>query len=837
MPEVPLGYSQDEQRKIHLGDLERRSGLYILGKPGVGKSVLLTNIAMWDIYNKHKVFFLDPHADAIADLTKRFYGDKQFQAYLFDPEDREYSFGINLLYCWKTDDLTMVTDTYTRAYNVFFKLWEDSWGVWLQLILQNTLWALIEHGEYTLAEVPLFLNPQNEAFRKEILSKVKLNPACRDFWEYEFFQRRKGDQQERIDAALTRINTLLTHPYVRHIIGQKKSTMHFDYVFNAKDQFVFLFKLSANLSEDIKKFIGTIIFSELLHAVRGRMVEFDRSQLCIFVDEFQNFASSDDIRSLITEGRKFGCSLNFAHQERFGQFADQQKLMGATLAAVNKVLFQVTVKDASELAPEFAKDAPDTRTRLGGQLVNSPHAIEDIWEKGHPSPDVMLTREKYFWIVDLLKHRPEGDVYLFDPQKITVSELNKHDLQYNYFYDWLGYRATPEMLRRGISLLNKHYYDYMQNRRTRAPISDYELNLFLEIIDCFSGVYGFRQTMEAHISDEMRERLVKKLQDKQDNEIMEMRRKMEQNMLPRMLMYHAVSRGYAFNESKEGKELELQEILKRRHPKLLREWIVAEVPNYYIQDWEIEGWTDVAKEVFHPTEMEGFIIWEKRVPNTQERRILRELVRLAADMPIDNGAQVEVNQKRIFREYTAIMTYPFLRLRFGEKYNELPFETIEPLMRVVAERIAWQLIELQSFIFECLRLFPWYLAQAPIQIQSAQYDEEPKREKTQGEMIDIMAQELTNLPRFTAYAKIIEERDGKQSVWKDKIQTYNLPVESPTAKEDAVTVIENGHSWSTKRSDVEKEIRGRQEQWREEQEKKLRTGKAPTPSKPPPTSE
>src|SRR4029453_3518537 len=104
---------------------------------------------------------------------------------------------------------------------------------------------------------------------------------------------------------------------------------------------------------DIKKFIGTILFSELLHAIRNSLTD-DPSQYCIFVDEFQNFASSDDIRMLITEGRKFGSAFTYAHQERFGQFADLQKLLGATLAAGNKVLFQVIVPDAEELAPEFA---------------------------------------------------------------------------------------------------------------------------------------------------------------------------------------------------------------------------------------------------------------------------------------------------------------------------------------------------------------------------------------------------------------------------------------------------------------------------------------------------
>jgi hypothetical protein len=420
---VYLGLEAGTGNDISLRNEERCSGLYVLGKPGMGKSTLLFNMAKQDIENGNKIFFLDPHGETI-DLVIRSHHSPELRAILLDVSDNEYSFGINLLECPDTTDLSLLTDTYTRAYNVFFKLWEENWGVWLQLILQNVLWAFIEHGEYTLAEVPLFLNPQQSAFRKEILSKIKLNTACRDFWEYEFFQRRERDQQERVDAALTRINTLLTHPYVRHIIGQKQTKTDFLHFFSVPEQFGFFIKLQANLAEDIKKFVGIVLISELLHAVRNRP-EDKRGQLCIFVDEFQNFTSSDDMRTLITEGRKFGSAITFAHQERFGQFANNQKLMGATLAAANKIFFQLTVKDAQELAPEFAKNAPETRTRLGGQLINSPRVLEDVWENGHPLEDLMKDRARFFWPVELLKQRPPGGVYLFDPKNITPSQFAK----------------------------------------------------------------------------------------------------------------------------------------------------------------------------------------------------------------------------------------------------------------------------------------------------------------------------------------------------------------------------------------------------------------------------
>ena len=121
---------------------------------------------------------------------------------------------------------------YTRAYNVFFKIWgnEEQWGVWLQLILQNILWAFIENPEYTLADVPMFLNSRNRAFREHIIGHIKYNQAVADFWRYEFSQRRERDQQIRVEAALTRINTLLTHPDIRDIVGQQKTTISFEQV-------------------------------------------------------------------------------------------------------------------------------------------------------------------------------------------------------------------------------------------------------------------------------------------------------------------------------------------------------------------------------------------------------------------------------------------------------------------------------------------------------------------------------------------------------------------------------------------------------------------------------
>jgi hypothetical protein len=56
---------------LTIGDMEHRSGLYILGKPRMGKSWLIVNLILQDIENWHGVFFIDPHEDAITALLQR----------------------------------------------------------------------------------------------------------------------------------------------------------------------------------------------------------------------------------------------------------------------------------------------------------------------------------------------------------------------------------------------------------------------------------------------------------------------------------------------------------------------------------------------------------------------------------------------------------------------------------------------------------------------------------------------------------------------------------------------------------------------------------------------
>jgi hypothetical protein len=175
---VILGEDIETGKKVYIGDIERRSGLYVLGKPGMGKSTLLVSLMVQDIRHGHGLFFLDPHGDAIDDLINRCDDSERMENSfrLLDPQHEERSFVINLFSCKDITSWRQREDTYSKARWVFKKLFEKEIGEkpWLELIIEYTLYAFIENQEYTLNEVPQFLTDQ--AFRNHLVGNIKYEP-------------------------------------------------------------------------------------------------------------------------------------------------------------------------------------------------------------------------------------------------------------------------------------------------------------------------------------------------------------------------------------------------------------------------------------------------------------------------------------------------------------------------------------------------------------------------------------------------------------------------------------------------------------------------------------
>jgi hypothetical protein len=102
-----------------------------------------------------------------------------------------------------------------------------------------------------------------------------------------------------------------------------------------------------------------------------------------------------------------------------------------------------------------------------------------------------------------------------------------------------------------------------------------------------------------------------------------------------------------------------------------------------------------------------------------------------------------------------------------------------------------------------------------VQVPSTQYVETQVNTYSTQEMINQMAQELVDLPRFTAYAKVVQAVNDTQIVRKAKIQTFAL--DEPQGLADVGGIARHNAIHASilrKRSDIDKEIIMRQAQWR-----------------------
>ena len=391
MPEVILGKDVETGKKIPIGDMERRSGLYILGRTGTGKTTLIKKIIAQDIDNGHGVFFLDPHGDAIEDLLQRIPSKRQNDVIVLDPSDEYYSFGVNPLACPDPNNMTERSRTYAQAIDIFKKLFAniqtEELDILLNHYLRNSFFPLIANQGYTLLEIPLLLEEKH--FRDLLLQNappLTVPLEVERFWHNTFDRLRPDKQREEIASTERRLDPFGDFGEIRHIVGQSTNTIDFSTIMQKRK--ILFVKLKKTLPGDAWRIIGTMLVSNLVHAVRHReqLPEAARHQFCIFVDEFQNFASSDDFAVLFTEARKYGIATTIAHQERYGQFADNKAILGATDAAGNKLFFHLAVKDADEQAPEVAKASP-TEIRLERQLVISQEPFTDLL-RGHKHPDI-----------------------------------------------------------------------------------------------------------------------------------------------------------------------------------------------------------------------------------------------------------------------------------------------------------------------------------------------------------------------------------------------------------------------------------------------------------------
>ncbi len=397
-----ININNKEAKIYSLSQLDRRKHIYILGKTGMGKTTLMENMILQDIYNGFGVCYIDPHGDSTEYILKRIPKHRQNDVVIIDPGDTDYPVGFNIL------QPEFNTKNYLIASGlmaVFQKIWQGMWSSRMEYILNNTLLALLEIKNATLLDVIKMLT--DDKFRNKIVENLK-DPLTKNFWQKEFATFNAKYKQEAISPILNKVGQFLAVSPIRNILGQAKSTINLRKIIDEKK--ILLVNVSkGKLGEDNSNLFGSLLITRLQLSAMSRITqeEESRTDFYLYIDEFQNF-TTDSFAVILSEARKYRLSLILAHQY-LAQLNESGngKLKNAIFGNVGTIItFRLGSIDSEIVSKEFSNKF-DIQTFLNlkqGQIavktIDNKKIIPEFLAFTLPPIFEKLTTNKQF-IIDL----------------------------------------------------------------------------------------------------------------------------------------------------------------------------------------------------------------------------------------------------------------------------------------------------------------------------------------------------------------------------------------------------------------------------------------------------
>ena len=326
---------------------DRRKHVYIIGKTGSGKSTLIANMAINDMKNGEGMAIIDPHGDLCEILLNYIPKHRINDVCYFNPADTDHPIHLNLLEVKNPAHQELVA---SGILAIFQKLYGNSWGPRLEYILRNALLTITARPEATLADVPHLLT--NREFRQKVISEIT-EPVLKRYWEDEFENMNEKLRNESITPILNKVGQFVQSPTIRRILESPHSSVNLEDIMNQGK--IFIANLSqGKLGEDNAALLGAMLITRIQLASMNRvnMPEEERRDFYLYVDEFQNFATTSFIK-ILSEARKYRLNLTMANQY-IGQVPeDVQKAIFGNAGTM--MSFILGAQDAYIFAREFGQ--------------------------------------------------------------------------------------------------------------------------------------------------------------------------------------------------------------------------------------------------------------------------------------------------------------------------------------------------------------------------------------------------------------------------------------------------------------------------------------------------
>lgn len=340
---------RDKNQLFGVKRRDRRQHIYILGKSGTGKSVLMFNMIIQNVLNGEGVCVVDPHGELVEGVLSAIPESRLKDVVYFNPADTDYHIGFNVLELVDSKYKHLVS---SGLMGIFTKIWANAWSARMEYILNNAILALLDTPGSTLLGIPRML--VDKEYRQKIISNLK-DPVIKAFWVHEYEAWQDKFRNEAIAPIQNKVGQFLSTAIIRNVVGQAKSTINiFDIMNEGK---IFLVNVSkGRIGEDNSKLLGGMIITKIQLAAmeRVRIPEDERKDFYLYVDEFQNFVT-DSFASILSEARKYRLNLTVAHQYTAQLVTRESSAMRDSIFGNvgTMIVFRVGADDADFLEKEF----------------------------------------------------------------------------------------------------------------------------------------------------------------------------------------------------------------------------------------------------------------------------------------------------------------------------------------------------------------------------------------------------------------------------------------------------------------------------------------------------
>ncbi|MDQ2986776.1 MAG: TraM recognition domain-containing protein [Armatimonadota bacterium] len=233
-------------------------------------------------------------------------------------------------------------------------------GVQVEYDLRSMSHALVLSGQSPLEILRMFSDTD---FRAHVTSNID-DSMLRNY--FLLFERLSPEQRlQRQGAVSNKLHTFLSNPRVRRMLCGRGSLDLRSIIDDPAA--ILLVALRKDQLHECGDLVGDMVIQAIWNAVlsRSRIPESERIKSTLILDEGQNFAKGC-LGDIITEGRRFGLRLVFAHQSQAQIEPKLQAIMRNNCAV--QVVFNAGPVDARELSrvlmPMTRDEATDAILRL-----------------------------------------------------------------------------------------------------------------------------------------------------------------------------------------------------------------------------------------------------------------------------------------------------------------------------------------------------------------------------------------------------------------------------------------------------------------------------------------